>query len=145
MPLTRDFKETILEDMRCSPGFRAAMLREGVDALLGGEFEIAKEVLRDYVNATMGFDKLSKQVGIPPKSLMRMLGRSGNPQMNNLFSIIAALQRHAGIELHIAEIPPPKPKRAAKARRAPSRVAYPHAEAAVHGGFRETRRKFKRP
>ena len=151
MPLTRDFKESILEDMRNNPGFRAALLREGVDVLLGGEFEIAKEVFRDYVNATMGFDKLSKQVGIPPKSLMRMLGRSGNPQMKNLFAVIAALQAHAGIELHVAEVAPvrrPKRSKARKStaivRRAPPPPAYPQAESAVHGGFREAPRKFKR-
>ena len=102
MPLTKDFKETVLEDMKRNPGFRAAMLREGIDALLAREYEVGKEVLRDYVNATMGFDKLSEQVAIPPKSLMRMLGPAGNPQMKNLFAVIAALQKHAGIELHIA-------------------------------------------
>ena len=102
MPLTRDFKETVLEDMRRNPGFRAAMLRDGIDALLGGEYEIGKEVLRDYINATMGFDALSKQVKIPPKSLMRMLGPSGNPQMKKRVAVICALQEHAGIELHRA-------------------------------------------
>ena len=102
MPLTRDYKEGVLEMLAKRPGFARAMLREGIDALLAREYEVGKEVLRDYVNATMGFDKLSKQVGIPPKSLMRMLGPSGNPQMKNLFAVIAALQKHAGIELHIA-------------------------------------------
>lgn len=102
MPLTRDFKETVMARMKRSPDFRAAMLREGIDALLAREYEVGKEVLRDYVNATMGFDKLSKQVDIPSKSLMRMLGPSGNPQMKNLFAVIAALQKHAGIELRIS-------------------------------------------
>ena len=102
MPLTRDFKETVMEDMKRNPGFRAAMLREGIDALLGGEYGVGKEILRDYINATIGFDALSRQVKIPPKSLMRMLGPSGNPQMKNLFAVIGILQRHAGIELHLA-------------------------------------------
>ncbi|HEX3674955.1 MAG TPA: transcriptional regulator [Rhizomicrobium sp.] len=102
MPLTRDFKETVMEDMRRSAGFRAAMLREGIDALFAREYEVGKEVLRDYINATMGFDSLAKQVKIPPKSLMRMLGPSGNPQMKNLFAVIDALKRHAGIDLHLA-------------------------------------------
>lgn len=102
MPLTRDFKETVMERMRTCPDFREAMLRDGIDALLNGELDVGKEVLRDYINATIGFEKLSKKVKIPPKSLMRMLGPSGNPQARNLFAVIEVLQREAGIELHVA-------------------------------------------
>jgi DNA-binding phage protein len=78
------------------------MLREAVDSLIGGELNVGKSILRDYVNATIGFEKLAKKVKIPPKSLMRMLGPSGNPQMSNLFAVIGALQVHAGVELHVA-------------------------------------------
>lgn len=101
MPLTRDFKETVLKDMRENPDFREAMLREGIDALLAGELDLGKEVLRDYINATMGFEKLSRKVGVPVKSLMRMFGPSGNPQAKNLFAVLAALQKDAGIELQV--------------------------------------------
>jgi DNA-binding phage protein len=102
MPLTHDFRQTVMEDMQKRPGFRDAMLREAVDALLAGELNVGKSILRDIINATIGFEKLAKKVKIPPKSLMRMLGPSGNPQMSNLFAIIGALQAHAGIELHVA-------------------------------------------
>jgi DNA-binding phage protein len=101
MPLTRDFKETILADMQRNPDFREAMLREGIDALLGGEFDVGKEILRDYINATMGFERLGKKLKIPPKSLMRMLGPNGNPQSKNLLAVIATLQKDAGIELQV--------------------------------------------
>jgi DNA-binding phage protein len=101
MPLTRDFKETVLADMRRDPAFREAMLREGIEGLLSGEIDLAKEILRDYINATIGFEKLSKKVKLPPKSLMRMFGPSGNPQAKNLFAVIAALQKDAGIELQV--------------------------------------------
>ncbi len=102
MPLTHDFRETVMEDMKKRPGFREAMLREGIDSLLGGELNVGKSILRDYINATMGFEKLAKKVKLPIKSVMRMLGPSGNPQMSNLFAIIGALQEHAGVELHLA-------------------------------------------
>ena len=148
MPLTRDFKETVMERMRSSLGFRRAMLREGIDALLNGELDLAKGVLRDYVNATLGFEKLSSQVKIPPKSLMRMLGPMGNPQASNLFAIIAALQRHAGIELHLAELPPPKKARS-KARKPvralrPENMRYAESSGAAHGALREAGEAFKR-
>jgi DNA-binding phage protein len=101
MPLTRDFKETVLKDMRENPDFRDAMLREGIDALMAGEVDLGKEVLRDYINATIGFEKLGRKVGVPAKSLMRMFGPNGNPQAKNLFAVIAALQKDAGIELQV--------------------------------------------
>ncbi len=47
MPLTRDFKETILERARRDAAFREALLREAVDALLSGDVETGKTVLRD--------------------------------------------------------------------------------------------------
>ena len=148
MPLTQDYKEGLLELLAARPAFAAALLREGVDAFLSGELEVGKDILRDYVNATMGFETLSKETGIPPKSLMRMLGAVGNPQAGNLFAIIGALQRHAGIELHLAEIPPPKKVRTKK--RKPSRpprpesVRYPESSGAAHGALRETGKAFKR-
>jgi DNA-binding phage protein len=102
MPLTRSFKETVMEDIKRDPEFAEAMLREGIDALLSDEIEVGKDMLRDYINATIGFEKLGKKVGVPPKSLMRMFGPSGNPQAKNLFAVIGALQKNAGIELHVA-------------------------------------------
>jgi hypothetical protein len=147
MPLTHDFKETVMEGMRKRPHFRVLMLREGIDVLVGGELQLGKEILRDYINATMGFEALAKDVRIPPKSLMRMLGRSGNPQASNLFAIIGALQRHAGIELHLAELPPPKktrPKRKPVRAPRPEAVRYPESSAAAHGALREGGRKFRR-
>jgi DNA-binding phage protein len=102
MGLTKSFKETVLQDIARDPEFAEAILREGIDALLTSELNVGKSLLRDYINATIGFEKLSKKVKIPPKSLMRMFGPSGNPQMTNLFAVIGVLQREAGIELHVA-------------------------------------------
>ncbi len=101
MPLTLEFKQTVLKDMEADPGFRDAMLREGIDALLAGEMDLGKEILRDYINATIGFEKLGHKVDLPPKSLMRMFGPSGNPQAKNLFAVIAALQKDSGVALQV--------------------------------------------
>jgi hypothetical protein len=59
MPLTRDFKDTIQERASRDAGFREALLREAADAMLSGEVETGKAVLRNYINATIGFDKLA--------------------------------------------------------------------------------------
>ncbi len=87
--------------MRGRKRFREAMLREGIDALLAGELDVGKDVLRDYINATVGFKKLGRKVGMPAKSLMRIFGPSGNPQAKNLFAVLAALQKDTGIELQV--------------------------------------------
>jgi len=101
MALTRDFKETIQARARRDPAFRKALLREGVECLLAGDVETGKTVLRDYINATVGFEKLGAKTGIPPKSLIRMFGPSGNPQAKNLFEIVAYLQKAEGVRLSV--------------------------------------------
>src|SRR6266536_1479343 len=68
MPLTRDFKETIRERARRDAAFREALLKEAVDALLSGDVETGKIVLRDYINATVGFDKLATVTKRSPRA-----------------------------------------------------------------------------
>lgn len=99
MALTRSFKVTLYSRLRRDAAFRSALLREAIEVMLGGELEVGKAVLRDYVNGTIGFRSLSAATGIPVKSLMRMLGPNGNPQAQNLFEIVAHLQKKEGIRL----------------------------------------------
>jgi DNA-binding phage protein len=99
MPLTRDFRETVQARARRDAGFRRALLQEALDCMLAGDVETGKIVLRDYINATVGFDELANATHKSPKSLMRMLGPSGNPQARNLFEIVAYLQTKEGLRL----------------------------------------------
>jgi DNA-binding phage protein len=101
MPLTRDFKETIRARVERDPKFRKELLREGVEAMLAGDVATAKTILRDYINATMGFTDLAEATRIPSKSLMRMLGPAGNPRADNLFAIISFLQRREGVRFEV--------------------------------------------
>jgi DNA-binding phage protein len=101
MALTRSFKETVQARAKKDRAFRAALLTEGVEALLQGDVESGKAILRDYINATIGFDELSDRSGIPAKSLMRMFGPSGNPQAGNLFAVIALLQEAERVALEV--------------------------------------------
>ena len=79
MALTRSFKETVQARVLADRKFREALLREGIDAMLGGDVDTGKAILRDYINATVGFTELAEATQIPSKSLMRMLGPAGNP------------------------------------------------------------------
>jgi DNA-binding phage protein len=102
MPLTRDFKATVRARAERDAAFREALLTEAVKLLLSGEVETGKAILRDYINATIGFEQLARETGTPPKSLMRMLGPKGNPRASNLLGVISALQQISGLHLEVA-------------------------------------------
>ncbi|MSO20906.1 MAG: transcriptional regulator [Acidobacteria bacterium] len=101
MPLTHVFKMTIQARAQRDARFRRALLREAVESMVNGDLATGKAVLRNYVNATTGFQKLEKQSGIPAKSLMRMLSPKGSPSAANLTSILSALQKSEGVHFSI--------------------------------------------
>ena len=101
MALTRSFRETVKTRLAREPAFRQALLAEAVNTLIEGDLETGKDVLRDFVNGTVGFHELAEETGTPAKSLMRMLGPRGNPTASNLLAIVGALQRRSGITLQV--------------------------------------------
>ena len=101
MALTRSFKETVQARAKKDRAFRAALLTEGVESLLQGDVDAGKSLLRDYINATIGFEDLAERSGISAKSLMRMFGPAGNPQAGNLFAVIALLQESEHVALEV--------------------------------------------
>ena len=104
MTLTQNFRETIQARIERDPAFREELLKEGVDCLLSGDLDTGKAVLRDYINATVGFEKLGTITHKSPKSLMRMFGPSGNPQARNLFDVIGHLQKREGVHLEVKSV-----------------------------------------
>jgi DNA-binding phage protein len=104
MPLTRDFRETVKARAEKDEAFRVALLGEALDALLEGDVALGKHLLRSYVNATIGFERLAEDLGKSPKSLMRMLGPTGNPTASSLFSIIDRLQQSSGVRFAVARV-----------------------------------------
>jgi hypothetical protein len=105
MGMTKSFRELVQRRAAAEPAYAEGLLREGIDAMLSGDVDAGKSVLRDYIKATVGFEKLSEATGAPPKSLIRMFGPRGNPQARNLFSVIGYLQRQAGVEFHVEPTP----------------------------------------
>jgi hypothetical protein len=73
-----------------------------VECLLSGEVETGKAILRDYINATVGFERLSQLVDKPAKSVMRMFGKNGNPHARNILQVISLLQQQNGVKLELA-------------------------------------------
>ncbi len=101
MTLTREFRTTLLARARQDADFRRAILKEGIDALLTGDVDTGKVILRDYINASIGFGELANATNISAKSLMRMFGPKGNPRAGNLFQVIHLLQDREGIHLEV--------------------------------------------
>jgi DNA-binding phage protein len=101
MALTRDFRETVQADARRDPAFRRGLLSEALESLLGGEVALGKELLRDYINATVGFPKLAAHTKIHAKTLHQMFGPKGNPTARKLFEIVAYLQRAEGVRFEV--------------------------------------------
>ncbi len=99
MALTRDFKKTVKKRVECDPDFADALLHEAVDLMLDGDSTTAKLILRDLVNATVGFERLAEEVNKPSKSLHRMLSISGNPTMENLLVIFATIKKNLHVRI----------------------------------------------
>lgn len=104
MALTRNFKDTVQARAVRDADFRHALFQEAVQALVGGDGPTGRAVLRDYVNATVGFDALADCTGIPAKSLMRMLSSRGNPQAKHLLTVLRALQEATGVQLEVRAV-----------------------------------------
>jgi DNA-binding phage protein len=89
---TRSFSETVVERIQRDPVYAQALWQEAVQLFLEGEAHTAKLVLRDLVNATVGFEALAERIQKPSKSVHRMLSTTGNPTMDNLSAIFAAVK-----------------------------------------------------
>lgn len=101
MALTRDFRLTMIERARREPAFARAMLDESATLFLNGEPDVARSILRDLVNVTVGFEPLAHKTGKSSKSLHRMLSPSGNPTMDNLAAIFDAVRAALSVRFKV--------------------------------------------
>jgi DNA-binding phage protein len=99
MALTRDFKHTIIERVQRDPAFAKALLDEAATLFLNGEPHTARLILRDLVNATVGFEELAAEMAKPVKSLHRMLSKRGNPTMDNLAAILSGVRKTLKVDI----------------------------------------------
>jgi len=143
MALTRDFRETVMARAQRDTRFRQALFTKALNAYLAGDAATGKAMLRDLINATIGFEGLAAEVNKPSKSLHRMLGEKGNPGTENFFGIVSALQRRTKVRLEVTA-------RQARSRRSTDQASTPGARstrtvsqgrtgASWPGGFHECR------
>lgn len=105
MVLTRDFKETIINRAHNEPEFATALLDEAVALFVNGEPVTARLILRDLVNATIGFETLAVETSKPSKSLHRMLSKKGNPTMDSLNLIFNVLRKKLQVIIKVHTVP----------------------------------------
>ena len=101
MALTKHFKQTVVQRAKCDPEFRRAMFIDAINELFSGDVDVAKAMLRDYINATITFQPLAEEVDKNSKSLQRMFSAKGNPTTKSLFEIVRILQEKEGISLSV--------------------------------------------
>ena len=101
MALTRNFKQSVVERVERDPQFAKALLDEAATLFLSGEPETARLILRDLINATIGFEQLAEMTEKPSKSLHRMLSRRGNPSMDSLAAIFGAVRQGLNVVFEV--------------------------------------------
>lgn len=99
MAVTKSFKETVIQRIQNDAAFAQALLDEAATSFLNGEPETARLILRDLVNATIGFEQLAALTAKPSKSLHRILSPTGNPSMANLAAIFRAVRDQLQVSL----------------------------------------------
>jgi len=98
MALTREFKETVAKRAEKDPEFRYELLLNAINEFLNGDLDVAKTLLRDYINASLQFDAVAKEMNKNVKSIQRMLGPNGNPTAENLTALLKAVQKLEGVK-----------------------------------------------
>ena len=98
---TIDHIETVRERAQVDPEFRHALLKEATSCVLNGEPRIGRILLRDYADAVIGFDELSRKTGETRESLERILSQNGDPRADELLAIIAAIAEHEDVEIDV--------------------------------------------
>ena len=101
MALTRTFKETVLNRVQRDPDFRKALLAEALSEFLSGNLEVAKSVIRNYINAALSFQLLAERLHKNDKSLQRMLGPKGNPTTSHFCELLGAIQQMEGVKFEV--------------------------------------------
>ena len=100
-PTHRSYAQSIAARAQRDPRFREALFTEALNSYLVGDVAEGKAILRDLVNATVGFQSLAAAIHVPSKSLHRMLGPRGNPSSENFFAIVRGLQKKTHVTLRV--------------------------------------------
>lgn len=102
---TVTYNQMIKDMVKERPEFASEMLEDAINSILAGELDDGRLLLRQYVNATIGFQALAKATGKIDRALMRSLSKSGNPTASNLFEIVRACADAQGVTVAARVLP----------------------------------------
>ena len=94
MALTVDVKEAIIARARSDSEFADGILEQSAECLLNGEVNVGKLILRDYIDAILGIEQLSRLTGMPPDDIEHMLEPDGSPETDDLLETINCIRQH---------------------------------------------------
>ena len=101
MPLTRTFKESVMQRAKRDPDFRQELIIEATNAFLEGDLDTGKQLLRDYLNASESLPTIAAELKQDEKSIRRMVGIHGNPTLRNFTNLLNACKRREKLKLHV--------------------------------------------
>jgi DNA-binding phage protein len=101
MPLTKQFRQTVMARAKADKEFREELIIEATNALLEGDIDTGKSLIKDYLNATEAFTAVADQLKKDEKSIRRMLGPSGNPTLKNFIGILQACSSTEHLDLKV--------------------------------------------
>lgn len=97
-------RETARARATTVPRYRKQLFQEAAQALLQGDLDTGRAGMRDYINATVGFERLGAALGKSPQSVMLMFDPAGKPTAEDLFGAIGTLQTETGIHLQVRAV-----------------------------------------
>lgn len=104
MNIRQTSRTTVIQRVQADEAFAQALLDEAATLFLNGEPETVRLILRDLVNATIGFEQLATLAAKPSKSLHRMLSPTANPSMDNLAAIFRAVRERLHVNLTVHSV-----------------------------------------
>lgn len=102
---TVPYDESMRKMVDENPEFGQEMIEGALNAVLHGDFDDGRLLLRQYINATIGFAELGRRMDKDPKNLMRALSPKGNPTASNLFEIVRACTDAGNMEIEARVLP----------------------------------------
>ena len=82
MVFTCDFKETVKARVQRDPAFRKELIKEAIRCIHAGDVDTGKAVMRDYINATIGFEKLATVSRVLPPNAKHAQVQQVEPPLN---------------------------------------------------------------
>ncbi|HTB43543.1 MAG TPA: hypothetical protein VK741_07960 [Acetobacteraceae bacterium] len=65
MPLTRDFRDTVKVRAERDSEFRTGLYQEAMHSMVDGDLGTANILLRDFIDAAVGFAQIGGGIGVP--------------------------------------------------------------------------------